>query len=135
VTLHFNTTQKTLEPLIRKYPSQTFAVQADVEDEVAVSNAIERSCQKLGSIDILIVNHGIWPTEDVLVKDMTLKQWNHTLGVNLTGTFLFIREFLKQVEKYKLKDGVSIVLIGSTAGKFGEAYHTGNFFFFFFIKS
>ena len=54
---------------------------------------------------------------------MTLAQWNNTIAVNLTGSFLLIREFLKQIEAHKVTDNVAIVMIGSTAGRFGEAYH------------
>jgi len=43
---------------------------------------------------------------------MTLAQWNHTLSVNLTASFLVIREYLRQAEQYKVTDNVAIVLIG-----------------------
>ncbi|KAJ3316089.1 hypothetical protein HDV04_000298 [Boothiomyces sp. JEL0838] len=58
---------------------------------------------------------------NVLVKDMDYKQWRNTLAINLDGTFLFIKHFLRQITMDM--DAPSIVLIGSTAGKFGEAYH------------
>ncbi|KAJ3065083.1 hypothetical protein HDU98_011525 [Podochytrium sp. JEL0797] len=58
---------------------------------------------------------------------MTLARFRNTIQVNLDGTFLFSREYLKQLDVAVQKGvdlkNVSIVLIGSTAGKFGEAYH------------
>ena len=45
-------------------------------------------------------------------QDMTLAQWNHTLSVNLTASFLIIREYLRQLEVHQVTDNVAIVLIG-----------------------
>lgn len=54
---------------------------------------------------------------------MTLEQWNNTLTTNLTSTFLVLRAFLRQLESQSEEDKrkAAIVLIGSTAGKYGEA--------------
>jgi len=123
VTLHYNTKVDSLKPLIKEYPTSTFAVQARLEDEAATVEAIKQSVASLGPINVVIANHGVWPEQDVLVKDMTLAQWNSTIQANLTSSFLLIREFLRQIEKFNVTDNVAIVMIGSTAGKFGEAYH------------
>lgn len=54
---------------------------------------------------------------------MTLSQWENTFTSNLTSSFLVIRAFLRQLDSLSdaEKDKVAIVLIGSTAGKYGEA--------------
>ncbi|KAI8911819.1 hypothetical protein EDD86DRAFT_124764 [Gorgonomyces haynaldii] len=55
---------------------------------------------------------------------MTLDRWRNTLEVNLDGTFLYCKYYLQQLEKYQSQIQLpSIVLVGSTAGKFGEAWH------------
>jgi len=96
-----------------------------VAKEADVARAMAECVRRHGPIHVLVVNHGIWPAEDVLVKDLSLERWNHTIAVNLTGSFLLIREFLRQVERHRLNDNVAIVMVGSTAGKFGEAFHAG----------
>lgn len=87
--------------------------------------------RKFGLIHILVANHGIFPIDDTFTWDMTLQQFKNTLEVNLVGTFLFCKEFLKQLknhvqnfsfEELNQVDGC-VVIIGSTAGKFGEAGH------------
>jgi len=125
VTLHYNSVTKTMKDLLARFPTTSASVQADVTQEASVIRSVSESVKKLGPINVLVVNHGIWPTEDVLVKDMSLARWNNTLAVNLTGSFLLIREFLRQVERSKVTSNVAIVMIGSTAGKFGEAFHAG----------
>jgi NAD(P)-dependent dehydrogenase (short-subunit alcohol dehydrogenase family) len=56
---------------------------------------------------------------------MDLGQWQNTLAVNLTGPFLLCKAYLQALREapQPTKDPASIVFIGSTAGKFGEADH------------
>ena len=78
-------------------------------------------------IQVLVVNHGIWPNDDVPISQMTLEQWNNTLSVNLTSSFLVIREYLRRLDSPAVSDAqrekAAIILVGSTAGKYGEAGH------------
>ena len=110
-----------------------YGVQADVCEEKGVEASISQAMEKFGYIDTLIVCHGIWPVEDVGVKDMSVERFQKTISVNLVGTFLYVKYFLKQLEE-RMKKSMngsrsspppppSIVLIGSTAGKYGEAWH------------
>jgi NAD(P)-dependent dehydrogenase (short-subunit alcohol dehydrogenase family) len=43
--------------------------------------------------------------------------------VNLTGSFLFAKHFFANLERHK-GDSASLILIGSTAGVFGEAWYS-----------
>ena len=104
-------------------------LKADVTNEDHVSSSIARAVDVFGPIDVLVVCHGIWPTADEGVKDMSYERFQNTINVNLGGTFLYVKHYLKQLEKVVAGHGEngllpSIVLIGSTAGKFGEAFHS-----------
>ena len=63
---------------------------------------------------------GVWPTADEPAWQLSLERWEATLRSNLTATFLTARAFLREVER--IGHG-SLVLVGSTAGRFGEAGH------------
>ena len=78
-----------------------------------------------GPVQIAIVNHAISHSLDVPIARMTLNQWNTTMTANLTSSFLVCREYLKHLENASsdMKEKAAIVLIGSTAGKYGEANH------------
>lgn len=69
------------------------------------------------------VNHAIYENKSAPIRDMSLQQWQSTITANLTSSFLVIRAFLRQLESLSSeeKEKVAIVLIGSTAGKYGEA--------------
>jgi 3-oxoacyl-[acyl-carrier protein] reductase len=95
-------------------------VQADLRDEAAVARMVVEARTALGQVDVCVEVQGAWPREDVPVWQLPLERWEETLRANLTTTFLVAREYLREVER--VGHG-SLVLIGSTAGVFGEAGH------------
>eukprot|EP01089_Gocevia_fonbrunei_P016316 TRINITY_DN5008_c0_g1_i1.p1 TRINITY_DN5008_c0_g1~~TRINITY_DN5008_c0_g1_i1.p1 ORF type:complete len:182 (-),score=47.80 TRINITY_DN5008_c0_g1_i1:16-561(-) len=64
-----------------------------------------------------------FPADDVPITDMTLDQFQNTIQVNLTGSFLFAKEFMIHLKQRKDCQSANIVIIGSTSGLFGEAGH------------
>jgi len=79
---------------------------------------VERMFAEAGRLDVCVAVAGVWPSEDVPVWELPLARWRETLDANLTATFLTARGFLRQLDG----DG-ALVLVGSTAGIFGEAGH------------
>ncbi|KAJ7602541.1 NAD(P)-binding protein [Mycena rosella] len=125
VTAHYNTNASSLNTLITEFGAdRVVAAQANlaVEDDVV---RLFRASEILGPVQIAIINHGIWPTADESVATMSLDRWRTTLDTNLTSSFLVAREFLRQLEPASdaVKAKASILFIGSTAGKYGEAGH------------
>src|SRR5207244_11369585 len=76
--------------------------------------------EHLVSVDVCAAVAGVWPNEDEPVWALSLERWEDTLRANLTATFLTARAFLRLVER---SGHGSLVLVGSTAGRFGEAGH------------
>jgi 3-oxoacyl-[acyl-carrier protein] reductase len=91
-------------------------VQADLTDE----QQVERLFDEAGELDACAAVAGAWPSEDVPVWELPLERWERTLRENLTITFLTARGFLQDVAR---RGHGSLVLVGSTAGIFGEAGH------------
>jgi len=87
-------------------------VGADLTDEGEVDGMFEQ----LGKLDVCAAVAGFWPREDVPVWELSLERWEATLRANLTAGFLTARGFFRW-------GGQSLVLVGSTAGVFGEAGH------------
>ena len=91
------------------------ALGADLRDEAQVGALFEQA----GPLDLCVANAGVWPSEDVPVAELPLERWRDTIDGNLTATFLTARGFARG-----LTGGPgALVLIGSTAGRFGEAGH------------
>jgi len=123
VTIHYNTNIVSATEIQNKYDSSNvFLVQGDLRKEEDIENLFFLANDHFGRIDNLIANAGIWSSESTLTSELSLDQWNNTLAVNLTGVFLCVRAFFRNLIKYPGKSA-SIVLVGSTAGFFGEAGH------------
>jgi len=131
VTLHYHHNTDGLKELLESYPDRTYAVKGNASIEQEVVEAVSAAVSKMGTINILIANHATFGPDDVPIVSMSLEQWQQTIDTNLTGTFLFVREYLRQLKDHASKLGsteltnfnASVVIVGSTAGKFGEAYH------------
>jgi 3-oxoacyl-[acyl-carrier protein] reductase len=115
VVVHYHHGRERAEALVEELGGG-LAVGADLTDEAEV----ERLFGAAGSLDVCAAVAGIWPEEDVPVWQLPLERWEATLRANLTATFLTARGFLREVER---SGHGSLVLVGSTAGIFGEAGH------------
>jgi 3-oxoacyl-[acyl-carrier protein] reductase len=95
-------------------------VQGDLTREDEVERVFAEAIEALGGLDVCAAVAGAWPEEDVPVWELPLDRWRATLDANLTATFLTARGFLREVAR---TGHGSLVLVGSTAGIFGEAGH------------
>src|SRR5204862_4509553 len=93
---------------------------ADLTVEEDVDALFAAARRALGPVDVCAAVAGVWPSEDRPVWDLPLERWRATIDANLTASFLTARAFLREVER---NGGGSLVLVGSTAGIFGEAGH------------
>jgi len=95
------------------------AVRGDLGTVAGAGKAVGEALRALGGLDILVINHGVWPADDVPVAKMTDEQWESTRRANLDAVMYVCRAAIP-----KLPDGGTIVLVASTAGQRGEAFHT-----------
>jgi len=94
-------------------------VRGDLGTALGAKKAVAEALRALdGSLDILVINHGVWPADDVPVAKMTDEQWESTRRANLDAVIYVTRAAIP-----KLHDGGTIVLVASTAGQRGEAFH------------
>ena len=75
-------------------PSQVAYLTGDISEEKICISLIEEAINKFGRINVLVNNAGIsGPSQKT--NNITSKDWDYVLGVNLRGTFLCTREALK----------------------------------------
>ena len=115
VVVHYHRGRDRAEALAQELGG-ALAVGADLTDE----GEVDRLFEAAGELDVCAAVAGVWPEEDVPVWQLPLERWEETLRANLTATFLTARGFLRGVER---SGHGSLVLVGSTAGLFGEAGH------------
>ncbi len=115
VVVHYHRGRERADALAKELGG-ALVVGADLTDEAEA----ERLFTEVGTLDSCAAVAGVWPEEDVPVWQLPLERWEATLRANLTATFLTARGFLREVER---SGHGSLVLVGSTAGLFGEAGH------------
>jgi 3-oxoacyl-[acyl-carrier protein] reductase len=103
---------------IRQGGRRAYVGAGDLGDSTVVARIFDEATRALGPLDIFVGNAGIWPTRDVAVKDMTTERWGETIRANLDAVFLTTRAALQRI-----RAPGRVVLVGSTAGQRGEAYH------------
>ncbi len=121
VTGTYNHSSKSLDDIQRNWEDNLKVVKMDQTSEDEVRMLFEGANRAFGRVDVLIANAGIANHEGKAVQEMTLEQWERTIRVNLTGTFLCSKYFFANLQKFP-KDTASLILVGSTAGYFGEAW-------------
>jgi 3-oxoacyl-[acyl-carrier protein] reductase len=104
--------------VVTRAGGRAVGVAGDLGDPAAARRAVEQAVQALGGLDLLVVNHGVWVPEDVPVARMTDAQWDATQRANLDAVLYVCRAAIP-----RLGEGGRIVLVASTAGQRGEAFH------------
>jgi 3-oxoacyl-[acyl-carrier protein] reductase len=110
-------------------PGRCVALEQDLSTPADGRALVAAAVRALGRLDVLVVNHGIWAAEDAPIAQMAEAQWRRTLAVNLDSVFGLVQATVSQMEWQtgaapKAGDTTGhIVLISSTAGQRGEAFH------------
>ncbi len=126
VLFNYHRAREQSEQLVRELGAQQCAaVACDLSDPESAGGLVEATVQRFGRVDILVANHGIWPPSDASIDQMSLAQWRSTLAVNLDAVFTLTQQAVAQMKKQGKSLGVAghIVLVSSTAGQRGEAFH------------
>ena len=98
---------------------RSWAEAGDLSDRGAADRLFRRVDEEFGGLDIFVGNAGIWPVADVPLTEMDDERWHQTIAVNLDSIFFTTREALR-----RMSDNGRVVLVSSTAGQRGEAYHS-----------
>lgn len=101
------------------------AVGGDLRDVGGANATVALAAGRIGRLDAIVANAGVWPSDDQPVWEMSFDRWRETMASNLDATFLTVRAFLRHLAERvdELPAAPSIVLVASTAGAFGEAGH------------
>ena len=91
--------------------AHAFPIVCDVTQPGDVEAAFAEFAEKVGAIDVLFNNAGIFTTQ-ALIDDIPLDDWTRALSVNLTGMYLCAREAFKQM-RHQTPMGGRIINNGS----------------------
>lgn len=100
---------------------QVEALRADVAKVADANKLIDLAMAKFGALDILVANAGIWNAAPAPIERMTESQWDEMMAVNLKGVYTVIHAAVPHMIRRKRG---RIIVVSSTAGQRGEAFHT-----------
>jgi 3-oxoacyl-[acyl-carrier protein] reductase len=109
-------------------PARCVAIEQELGSPSQGRALVAAAVKAFGRLDVLVVNHGVWPAHDAPIAQMAEEQWRNTMAVNLDSVFGLVQAAVAQMElqgaPQKTGDATGhIVLISSTAGQRGEANH------------
>jgi 3-oxoacyl-[acyl-carrier protein] reductase len=97
---------------------RSFAQSSDLTAPSGADALFERAVREFGGLDIVVGNAGTWPADEARVGEMSDDRWRKTLMHNLDAAFHTARAAARV-----LGQGGRLVLVSSTAGQRGEAFH------------
>ncbi|MBS3735947.1 MAG: SDR family oxidoreductase [Candidatus Bipolaricaulota bacterium] len=122
LALHGHTRMERVDELAEELPVDCTTHKADLTNPTETEDMFNKVRSRLGPPDALVANAGIWPSEEVPIKDMSLERWQNTITTDQTSVFLCSREYFRILQNSDL-DKASLVIVGSTAAVFGEENH------------
>ena len=124
VVVNFNKNSDKADEVVKQIKdecgTEAIAVGANVADESQVLKMYETIMMKFSKIDILVNNAAVCPTG--AVENMSLQTWQEAMDVNVNGTFLCSRQFVKQLLAKNIKGRIVNIVSqaafrGSVSGK------------------
>lgn len=105
------------EELVTKSASELdgcIGVRCDVSSPASIEEAIGKVAEAFGGIDIVVNNAGILPKS--MIEDVTEKEWDLTMAINLKGAFFMSQKALPYL---KQSEHARIINTSSLAGRMG----------------
>ena len=122
VVFNFQRRHDAADALVKECGAENcHAVQADLSTVESSEALIQAAVERFGACDIVVANHGIWPPDDVPADLMTPEHWRRSVAINLDSVFGLVKYGVAQMKKQGR--GGNVVLVSSTAGQRGEAFH------------
>ncbi|MGB9030215.1 MAG: glucose 1-dehydrogenase [Acidobacteriaceae bacterium] len=130
VAFNYRAAQSAAEALSTELggPQSCAAFAQDLSTPEDGRSLVRRTVDHFGRIDILVANHGIWESNDAPIATMSDAQWRTTLAINLDSVFGLIQAAAAAMQQQARTSTApdpagNIILVSSTAGQRGEAFH------------
>lgn len=115
------TAAEQVEQEARKHGTQVISCKADLSRNADGKRLVEFARERLGRVDILVANAGIWNVTGIGIEKMPERDWDEMIRVNLKSIYSVVHHAVPHMIAQK---GGRIVALSSTAGQRGESMHT-----------
>jgi 3-oxoacyl-[acyl-carrier protein] reductase len=105
----------------RKHGTRIESLRADLAKMAEARKLVDFARERLGRLDILIANAGIWNDKDAPIEQLAEREWDEMMRVNLKSVYAVIHCAVPHMIAQR---SGRIVAISSTSGQRGESFHT-----------
>jgi len=105
----------------RKHGTRIESFKADLGKTPDAKKLVDFAHERLGRLDILVANAGIWNAEDAPIEKLSEREWDEMIRVNLKSVYTTVHN---AVPHMIAQGGGRIVAVSSVAGQRGTAFHT-----------
>lgn len=110
-----------VEQEARKHGTRIESLKADLGKMADAKKLIDYTRERLGRLDILVANAGIWNEKDAPIEKLTEREWDDMVRANLKSVYTVVHYGVPHMIAQR---SGRIIAISSTAGQRGEAFHT-----------
>jgi 3-oxoacyl-[acyl-carrier protein] reductase len=110
-----------VEQEARKHGTRIESCKAELGRMADAKRLVEFTRQRLGRLDLLVANAGVWNERETRIDELTEREWDEMLRVNLRSVYSVIHCAVPSMIE---QGGGRIIAISSTAGQRGEAFHS-----------
>jgi 3-oxoacyl-[acyl-carrier protein] reductase len=110
-----------VEQEARKHGTRVEMLKADLSRMADAKKLIQFAADRLGRLDILVANAGIWNVEDLPIEKLSEREWDEMMRVNLKSIYAVAHYAAPHMIAQR---SGRIIAISSTAGQRGEAFHS-----------
>ena len=104
-----------------KHGTRVESFKADAGRHADNKKLVDFTISRLGRLDIVVPNAGVWNLDDLPIEKMSERQWDDMIRINLKSVYSIIHFSVPPMIKQK---SGKIIPIASTAGQRGESFHT-----------
>lgn len=124
VVIHYRTQRAAAMEIaaeVKRAGAASLVLAGDVADAAQARALVDHTIEHFGRLDTLVANAGIWPPEDAAITNLDEARFDRTIRTNLHGVFYLCR---RASQIFVRERRGNIVIVGSTAGQRGEAFHS-----------
>jgi len=110
-----------VEQEARKHGTRIESLKADLGKMADAKKLVQYTRERLGRLDIVVANAGIWNEADAPIEKMSERKWDEMMRANLKSVYSVIHYAAPHMIAQR---SGRIVAISSTAGQRGESFHT-----------
>jgi 3-oxoacyl-[acyl-carrier protein] reductase len=105
----------------QKHGTRIESLKADLGRMRDAKKLVEFTRERLGRLDILVANAGIWNEKDTPIEELAEREWDEMVRVNLKSVYAVVHYAVPHMISQR---SGRIIAVSSTAGQRGEAFHT-----------